>query len=144
MAEPKRARRVPLRHGLVDRVFGGGDAVDTFLPDRVLFQLRRAERPQFGGHHELHDRMQLRQHRLADRAVAAQDEHRAERLDRLLVPLLAGHGPDLAIVAAAVDDKETVGAEADPRLAQGRGDGKARREDQEQGGTKAFAHGRRC
>ncbi len=121
---------MPLRNSLVDPVFGRGDAVDGFLAGRVLRQLRAPQQPQFGRHRELHGRVQLRQYDLADRIVGAQQKDRVERLDRLLVALLPRHGPDLATVAATVDHQHAVSGETDLRLAQGRGIGNCRSEQQ--------------
>src|ERR1700687_5505663 len=98
------------RHGFVDGVFGRCDAVDVLLADRVSLEFGTVEEAQFRRYRKLDDRLELRQHDFAERAAGAQQEDRPETLDRLLVALLARHGPDLASVAVPIDDEGAIGA----------------------------------
>jgi hypothetical protein len=71
--------------------------------------------------------MQLRQDRIAERAAGAEDEHRFEGWQCLLVPLHTRHVPHPSDIAMAIDDQHAFRAKTDARISEGRGqDGSAR------------------
>ena len=90
------------------------------LPIGRCFQLREIEQAQLRRDLELHDGLDSLQYDLGELVIGTQQEHRLHSEERLLVPFLSRHRPDLALIGVPVHHQRALGAEPGLRLDQGR------------------------